>query len=54
MDATEKPEESGYVLVCLDENCKDEDVELPAEADGTMLVSVLQSQYTGATGLKYR
>lgn len=47
-------EDSGYVFVCMDENRKDEGVELPLEADGTMLVSVLQSQFNGASGLKYR
>ena len=29
-------------------------VELPAEDDGTLLLTVLQSQFEGATGLKYR
>lgn len=29
-------------------------VELPTEEDGTLLLSVLQSQFEGATGLKYK
>lgn len=33
---------------------KAQSVELPAEENGTLLLTVLQSQYEGATGLKYR
>ena len=29
-------------------------VELPTEEDGTLLLTVIQSQFEGATGLKYR
>ena len=46
--------EEGYVFVCMDESAKEEGVELPVEADGTLLLSVLQSQFNGASGLKYR
>ena len=43
-----------YVFVCADESAKEEGVELPLEAEGTLLLSVLQSQFNGASGLKYR
>ena len=43
-----------YVFVCADELAKSEGVELPAEEDGNLLLSVLQSQFEGASGLKYR
>lgn len=43
-----------YVFVCLDENAKEHGVELPVEDDGTLLLSVLQSQFEGASGIKYR
>ena len=45
---------SGYVYVCDDEANRDNGVELPTEGDGNLLISVLQSQYEGASGLKYR
>lgn len=41
-----------YVPVAEDEG--DEPIELPCEDDGTLLLSTLQGQYPGATGLKYR
>lgn len=40
--------------MCADELAKSEGVELPAEEDGNLLLSVLQSQFEGASGLKYR
>ena len=43
-----------YVFVCADEQAKSEGVELPAEEDGNLLLSMLQSQFEGASGLKYR
>ncbi len=43
-----------YVFVCPDENSRDRGVELPAESDGTLLLSVLQSQFENASGIKYR
>ncbi len=43
-----------FVFVCEDEAMKHEGVELPAEEAGTLLLSVLQSQFEGASGLKYR
>ena len=46
--------EDSYVFVCLDENSKEDGVELPLEDNGTLLLSVLQSQFDGASGLKYR
>ncbi len=46
--------QSSYVFVCADELAKSEGVELPAEEDGNLLLSVLQSQFEGASGLKYR
>ena len=45
---------SGYVFVCSDEAQRHEGVELPIEEDGTILLSVLQSQFEGSSGLKYR
>lgn len=41
---------SGYLRVSLDESLADEAVELPAEEDNTLLLSVLQSQFEAATG----
>lgn len=46
--------DDGYAFVCVDENVKEDGVELPAEENGTILLSVLQSQFNGASGLKYR
>ena len=46
--------QSGYVFVCADELSKDDGVELPTEEDGSLLLSVLHSQFEGASGLKYR
>lgn len=49
---------AGYVMVRADEAGNDTEiaqtVELPTEEDGTLLLTVLQSQFEGATGLKYR
>ena len=50
---------SDYVLVKpeLDPDAdekKIETLELPTEEDGTLLLSVLKSQFERATGLKYR
>ena len=42
----------GYVCVAAGE--EDEALEVPAEEDGTLLLSVLQSQFEGAIGLKFR
>ena len=44
----------GFVFVCEDEALKYNGVELPTEQDGTLMLSVLRSQFEGATGLKYR
>lgn len=44
---------SGFVIVCKDEG-KEDKVELPTEDDGSLVLSVLQSQFEGATGLKYK
>ena len=41
-----------YVSVSLGEG--DEPVELPVEEDGTLLLSVIQSQFEGSSGLKFR
>ena len=50
-----------YVIVQLDVGDDDGErkekahtVELPTEENKTLLLTVLQSQYEGATGLKYR
>ena len=45
---------SNYVFVCADELSKSDGVELPTEEDGSLLLSVLQSQFESASGLKYR
>ncbi len=45
---------SGFVVVCRTESPNDEKIELPTEEDGSLLLSVLQSQFEGASGLKYR
>lgn len=50
---------SDYVLVKPeldpnDDEKKQETLELPTEDDGTLLLSVLKSQFERATGLKYR
>ena len=42
------------MYVCDDEANRDSGVELPTEEDGNLLVSVLQSQFERASGLKYR
>lgn len=46
--------QSNYVFVCADELSKSDGVELPTEEDGSLLLSVLQSQFESASGLKYR
>ena len=46
--------DENYLFVCLDESAKEDGVELPVEEDGTLLLSVLQSQFEGASGIKYR
>ena len=46
--------DEGYAFVCVDENVKEDGVEIPVEENGTILLSVLQSQFSGASGLKYR
>jgi len=43
-------EMSQYLRVAVDESLADEAVELPTEEDGTLLLSVLVSQFEGATG----
>lgn len=45
---------SGFVYVCDDEADREGGVELPVEDDGTLLLSVLRSQFERASGLKYR
>lgn len=41
-----------YVQVAEEEG--DEQIELPSEEDGTLLLSTLQAQFPGTSGLKYR
>lgn len=41
-----------YVQVAEEEG--DETIELPIEDDGTLLLSTLQAQFVGTSGLKYR
>ena len=45
---------SQYVLVTDDESQPDHFVELPTESDGVLLLSTVEAQFSGATGLKYR
>eukprot|EP00117_Sycon_ciliatum_P035231 scpid97024/ scgid26754/ TAR DNA-binding protein 43 len=45
---------SQFVLVTDDESQTDRLVELPAEDNGFLLLSTLEAQFPGATGLKYR
>ena len=47
-------EMSEFVFVCGDERSRDEGVELPTESDGNLLLAVLQSQFEGASGIKYK
>jgi hypothetical protein len=46
--------EEVYAFVCVDENVKEDGVEIPVEENGTISLSALQSQFNGASGLKYR
>jgi len=41
-----------YLQVAEEEG--DEPIELPAEEDGTLLISTLAAQFPGCSGLKYR
>ncbi len=41
-----------FILVAEDFN--DDPIELPIEEDNTLLLSTLQAQFPGATGLKYK
>jgi TAR DNA-binding protein 43 len=43
--------EPQYVLVTDDDN--EQPMEVPAEPDGTLLLSTLSAQFAGACGLKY-
>lgn len=43
---------SEFILVAEDFN--DDPIELPVEDDNTLLLSTLQGQFPGATGMKYR
>lgn len=45
---------SVYVIVSEGEEDTAHTMELPTEAEQTILLSVLKSQFEGATGLKYR
>ncbi|KAK3748322.1 hypothetical protein QZH41_018305 [Actinostola sp. cb2023] len=43
-----------YIRVVEDESCPDQAIEIPAEPDGTLLLSNIQGQFPGACGLRYR
>ena len=43
-----------YIRVTEDENTPEEAIELPSDEDGTILLSTIQAQFPGATGLRYR
>lgn len=46
---------SEFVYVVLDDSVEEvSGVDLPVEGDGTLLLSVLRSQFKDASGLKYR
>lgn len=47
-----KIEKISYVKVVDEDN--EEPIELPAEPDGSLLLSTLSAQFPGACGLKYR
>ena len=42
-----------YIRVADEENPRDS-IDVPSEDDGTLLLTTLQAQYPGATGLRYR
>jgi hypothetical protein len=43
-----------YVRVTEDEGCPEQAIEIPAEPDGSLLLSNIQGQFPGACGLRYR
>ncbi|XP_065178701.1 TAR DNA-binding protein 43-like [Sycon ciliatum] len=45
---------SQYIVITDDESKPDSLVEVPLEEDGMLLVTTLESQFAGASGLKYR
>ena len=45
---------SEYIRVAEDEQVPEDAIELPSDEDGTILLSTIQAQYPGSTGLRYR
>ena len=45
---------TSYVKVCEDVGKEDQTIELPTEDDQTLLLSTLASQFSGASGLRFR
>ena len=46
--------EQTFIIVTDDETRPDHRVEIPVEPNNLLLVSTLEAQFPGATGLKYR
>ena len=47
-------EDSYYYVRVTDEEAADDVMELPTEPDGTILLSTIQAQFPGVSGLRYR
>ena len=43
-----------YIRVTEDENAPEDAIELPSDEDGSILLSTIQAQFPGSTGLRYR
>jgi hypothetical protein len=43
-----------YIRVAEDEHLPEEAIELPSDEDGTILLSTIQAQFPGSTGLRFR
>ena len=43
-----------YVRVAEDEHVPEDAIELPSDEDGTILLSTIQAQFPGSTGLRFR
>lgn len=43
-----------YIRVAEDEHVPEDAIELPSDEDGTILLSTIQAQFPGSTGLRFR
>ena len=43
-----------YIRVAEDEHVPEDAIELPSDEDGTILLSTIQAQFPGGTGLRFR